>query len=275
MNFNLESAKRDNLILPEIKELSQEEKSKITDHCNVLVGLFSGLDVSSLNNNSSFEEVCRSLQSLCKEIASQNNLKKIIEADSMLVGMASQLETCRGVSSSHAKNMESFIKQADALSSIIDHCNYYKTYKDYEIVMKTHTKNVRSCEKYGLPEDSVFHNLNSNISSLKDAKKYNIGPSVYDNLTDTRINVLTRAKILYMQRQLPFMIEFSERNHDKHLALSFALNRARIESNIQTLLDKSDEVLGIQKAQEKTQTQTQQTQDLASNKTKSSPDIER
>lgn len=72
------------------------------------------------------------------------------------------------------------------------------------------------------------------------------------------------------------MIEFSERNHDKNLALSFALNRANIEKNIQTLLDKSDEVLGIQRDKEQTQNQTQQTQEPASNKkTKSSPDLER
>ena len=78
-----------------------------------------------------------------------------------------------------------------------------------------------------------------------------------------------------MQRQIPFMIEFADKNPDNTLAYAFSLNRVGIEKNIQTLLDKSDEVLGIQKAQEKTQTQTQQTQDPASNKkTKSLPDIE-
>ena len=142
--------------------------------------------------------------------------------------------------------------------------------------METSPKGVKNCEKYGLPEDNVYHCLNSNISSLRATIQSNTGPAAFDNLTDTRIKVLNRAKILYMQRQIPFMIEFADKNPDNTLAYAFSLNRVGIEKNIQTLLDKSDEVLGIQSDKEQTQNQTQQTQEPASNKkTKSSPNLER
>lgn len=277
MNSDFQHNRQEKFLnLPEIKNLTLKEQDEINTHCNLLEGLESQLfSVDSQTNYSFLVPHYKFLQSILKNISAQNNLEKIVEADSILVGLASQLEEIRGASSAHAKNMAGFIKQADALSSVIDHCNYYKTYKDYEIVMKTHTKNVRSCEKYGLPEDAVFHNLNSNISALKKAKDENTGHPEYDNLTDIRIKALTRAKILYMQRQIPFMIEFAERYPDKSLARSFVINRANIENNVQSLLDKSDEVLGIQKDQVQTQTQTQQTQEQTSNKkAKSSPDIE-
>lgn len=62
------------------------------------------------------------------------------------------------------------------------------------------------------------------------------------------------------------------------MAYAFSLNRVGIEKNIQTLLDKSDEVLGVQRDKEQSQAQSLQTQEqeLASNKKgKSSPDLER
>ena len=272
MSFDLDSIKDINLHLPEINNLSNREANNIVESCNLVVDYFSS---GNVNSNLSFNKHCVDLESIYKDIASQNNIEKIVEAESLLVGMASQIEDSRDYSRAHIKNVENFIKQADALSSILKFCDFFKSYNNYEIVMGTSPKGVKNCEKYGLPEDNVYHCLNSNISSLRATIQSNTGPAEFDNLTDTRIKVLNRAKILYMQRQIPFMIEFADKNPDNTLAYAFSLNRVGIEKNIQTLLDKSDEVLGMQKAQEKTQTQTQQTQDPASNKkTKSPPDIE-
>lgn len=275
MSFDLDSIKDINLHLPEINNLSNREANNIAESCNLVADYFSS---GNVNSNLSFNKHCVDLESIYKDIASQNNIEKIVEAESLLVGMASQIEDSRDYSRAHIKNVENFIKQADALSSILKFCDFFKSYNNYEIVMGTSPKGVKNCEKYGLPEDNVYHCLNSNISSLRATIQSNTGPAEFDNLTDTRINVLNRAKILYMQRQLPLMIEFADKNPNNTLAYAFSLNRVGIEKNIQTLLDKSDEVLGIQRDKEQSQAQSLQTQEQepASNKKgKSSPDLER
>ncbi len=277
--MNFDDKNHNYRIMPiDINHLSDKEKESIIDRCNVLVEMLSkNLRKGQSVKYTAFDRHCKALQSIIKNIAKEDNLEKMVEADSLLVGLSSQLEDCRNHSKAHTQNVVNFIKQMDSLSAIKEFCDYYKSYKNYEIVMKTSPQGVRGCERYNLPEDNVYRCFNSNISSLRSMIQANLAPSEYDNLIYTRINILNRAKMLYMKRQIPLMKEFAQKNPDNTLSYAFSLNCTGIEKNIETLLAKNASLLEISPNILKDKTQNNQhTKDHSNGKkTKSSPDIER
>lgn len=278
MNSKIDSTLDTTSVLSSLRYLSTKESREISKHVNYLVEHLSrSISSDRFVNYSLFDNHCKALQSIIKNIAKEDNLEKMVEADSLLVGLSSQLEDCRNHSKAHTQNVVNFIKQMDSLSAIKEFCDYYKSYKNYEIVMKTSPQGVRGCERYNLPEDNVYRCFNSNISSLRAMIQANLAPSEYDNLIYTRINILNRAKMLYMKRQIPLMKEFSQKNPDNTLSYAFSLNCTGIEKNIETLLAKNASLLEISPDTLKEQTQNNQhTKDQSNGKkTKSAPDIER
>ena len=78
MSFDLDSIKDINLHLPEINNLSNREANDIAESCNLVADYFAN---GNVNSNLSFNKHCVDLESIYKEISSQNNLEKIVEAE--------------------------------------------------------------------------------------------------------------------------------------------------------------------------------------------------
>lgn len=260
--------------------ISQDEKKQLSViNQNGLDSYRSFLERRRASNLIIFDKSCKALSSIVKKVALENNVGKIAELDSFLVGFTSYVELCKQSEKKENQQgtLENFSKQIDCLKQIKRHCEWYKSYESYLPVIYDSVPGVDKQFSLGLPLDSVHKSLHSCLTSLRNLNFDNSISLDYIDLLNIRMKALQRAKALYSQLQVSYMDRYAiEYPLDKQTA-AFLNKRGSLIKSIDSALAKTALALSENKSksQENSQ-QSQQAQDPASNKkTKSSPDLER
>lgn len=100
--------------------------------------------------------------------------------------------------------------------------------------------------------------------------------SGYEQLIQTRKDALDYAKNLYLKKQIDYMDEYVTEHPGKLISREYIQKRDSLIKSVDKNLEETALRLGFEYSNDKSQDQTPQTQEPASNKKgKSSPDLER
>lgn len=257
--------------------LSKEELLEISSLSQSALDSYQGfLERRKTSNIGLFDDSCRALNSMLKKISLENNIGKIAELDCHLVGLTSYLELCfqsmRKLNQQGTLN--NFSKQIDCLKEIKRHCEYHKTYESYLPVIYDAVPGIDRNFSLGLPLDGVHRSVNSCVASIRNLNFGNYISQDYVDLLKTRELALKRVKALHSQQQIAYMDRYAREFPLDSQSEAFLDKREALIKSVDSVLAKT--ALELSENKSKSQENSQQAQDPASNKkTKSSPDLER
>lgn len=259
-----------------IDYLDKNQYQDLTQHISALINLYEESEERGAFDKRSFNKECNKLSAVVKQIASENNISKIIESDAALDSFAYHMENSKNIAVNRNLNIDNFIKQNEALMVIKDFCKNHDTYKKYEPVINYSIGGIKPSSFNGLPVDPVYICLKSINSSLQSMNFGNNLASGYEQLIQTRKDALDYAKNLYLKKQIDYMDEYVTEHPGKLISREYIQKRDSLIKSVDKNLEEAALRLGFEYSKDKSQAQTPQTQELASNKNvKSSPDLER
>lgn len=260
----------------QFENLDKEQYENLTSHISCLISVFEDGEERGVFEKDYFSDECNKLSDVVKQIASENNISKIIEADATLDSFAYHMENSKSIAVNRNLNIDNFIKQNEALMVIKDFCKNHDTYKKYEPVINYSIGGIKPSSFNGLPVDPVYICLKSINSSLQSLNFGNNLASGYEQLIQTRKDALDYAKNLYLKKQIDYMDEYVTEHPGKLISREYIQKRDSLIKSVDKNLEETALRLGFEYSNDKSQDQTSQTQEPASNKkAKSSPDLER
>lgn len=106
----------------QIENLDKEQYENLTSHISCLISVFEDGEERGVFEKDYFSDECNKLSDVVKQIASENNISKIIEADATLDSFAYHMENSKSIAVNRNLNIDNFIKQNEALMVIKDFC---------------------------------------------------------------------------------------------------------------------------------------------------------